>query len=91
MSKENTYDNEISPLMAKVIDICKANSIGMVATFDLDDDLCCTSSIPDETGKLSDRLRRCAIEAQNGRPSLPPLMITTTKPDGSKTMTAIVA
>lgn len=50
MSKENTYDNEISPLMAKVIDICKANSIGMVATFDLDDDLCCTSSIPDETG-----------------------------------------
>jgi hypothetical protein len=47
--KEGIYDAEISPLMTKIINICKENGINMAATFSLDHDeavgetLFCTS------------------------------------------------
>lgn len=34
--KETVYDNEISPLMKQILDLCKANNINMVAVFYLD-------------------------------------------------------
>lgn len=32
-NKEQVYDNEISPLMAQIIEICKRENIPMVASF----------------------------------------------------------
>lgn len=47
---EDVYDNEISPLMAKIIDICKKNRIPMVASFCYlntpDDNALCTTALP---------------------------------------------
>lgn len=52
MSKESVYDNEISPLMAKILEICKREKIAMVAQFstpnDEDPDLLCTSALLDK-------------------------------------------
>lgn len=36
MKKEQVYDEQIYPLMDKIISICKENKIDMVATFYLD-------------------------------------------------------
>ncbi len=55
---ESVYDAEIAPLMSKIIDICKANRIPMLATFQYsnDDDGSdfCTTRIPfaGESGRL---------------------------------------
>lgn len=49
MTKEEAYDNEIYPLMAKIIEICKREKIAVVANFQLslpgEEDLRCTTSI----------------------------------------------
>ncbi len=92
MNKEQIYDRDIFPLMGKVLEICQANKIAMLATFSIptpeDDGLCCTSHTPDETGKLPDRIAAC-VQAAKGRPASS-AMITMTRPDGSKTMTAVI-
>ena len=36
--REDIYDNEINPLMAKIIAICDAHDIPMVASFQINDD-----------------------------------------------------
>lgn len=33
MTKEDVYDAEINPLMAKILDICRQHKIAMVASF----------------------------------------------------------
>lgn len=50
MTKEERYDNEIAPLMAKILEICKAAKIALIADFALDDSeesegLHCTSAL----------------------------------------------
>ena len=49
MNKEQIYDSEISPLMAKIIATCKQHKIAFVASFDIptaeDADLRCTSAL----------------------------------------------
>ena len=52
--KESIYDDEIHPLMAKIIDICQRERIPMAAIFDIKDDgeegpLLCTTIIDDES------------------------------------------
>ncbi len=46
-TKEQVYDEEISPLMAKIIDICKENSMAFVASCHCpnedDEDLLCST------------------------------------------------
>ena len=37
MSKEQVYDDQISPLMAQILKTCKENKIAMVFSFQLDD------------------------------------------------------
>lgn len=37
MNREQIYDAQIAPLMAQIIDICKANQINAHMTFDLSD------------------------------------------------------
>lgn len=52
MNKEQIYDAEISPLMAKILEVCKREKIAMVAQFstpnDDDPDLLCTSALLDK-------------------------------------------
>jgi hypothetical protein len=35
--KEAAYDNEIAPLMTRIIEVCKLHKINMAATFSLDE------------------------------------------------------
>lgn len=42
--KEKVYDEELYPLMEKVISICNKKGIGLLATFALDGSLCCTTA-----------------------------------------------
>lgn len=56
--KEKIHDEQIAPLMAKIIVICQANDIQMLASYYLkeetedDDDMYCTSClIPDKGSK----------------------------------------
>lgn len=92
MNKEQIYDAQINPLMAQIIEICKANNIAMLATFALptpeDADLCCTSHLPDETGKLPCPIAEASSVIRGSGRS--PLMLTTQHADGSKTLTAIL-
>ena len=58
--KERIYDEQISPLMAQIIEICRDNCINMASSFSLDFDeeaeetLFCSTVLPvdesDETG-----------------------------------------
>jgi hypothetical protein len=86
MNKEEAYDLRVNPIMAQVIETCRAHGIGMIATFDIptsaDDDLCCSTCIPDETGHLSDRLNK-VYHALGVPPGLhaPALPIRSAKPN----------
>lgn len=44
--KEKVYDEQIFPLMAKIIEVCKAHEIPMAATFQYCEDERCTSTLP---------------------------------------------
>lgn len=66
MSKEQAYDEHISPLMVQIIALCKEHKINMAATFALDhnndgDPLYCTTVLPvdedDEPGRK--RVEEC--------------------------------
>jgi hypothetical protein len=54
MNKEQVYDESISPLVAEIIRICKANGIAMIANFacpnDEQEDLQALTFLPDENG-----------------------------------------
>lgn len=93
MNKEQIYDAQINPLMAQIIEICTANKIAMFATFcipnDKDAGLACTTHLPDETGKLPDRIACCARVAGPAQ-RFSPVMITTQHADGSKKITAFL-
>jgi hypothetical protein len=45
MTKEEVYDAEINPLMAKIIEICKREKIAALCNFHLGGDLACTTSL----------------------------------------------
>ena len=51
-TKEQVYDEEIDPLMGKIIEICKREKIAMLATFRIptpeDPDLNCTTALLDD-------------------------------------------
>jgi len=89
MNKEEIYDKEISPMMKQLIEICKENGIAMCMSFAIptpeDDSLQCTTSIPDESGKLPDHMRSAVAELYRDRTSHT-LQITTEKADGSKVL-----
>jgi hypothetical protein len=86
-TKEEIYDQEISPLMAQVIACCKEHKIAFVATYSLsspdDEGLQCTSALlekdcePPET--YLEAMRTLYGRARN------PLMITTRDADGNVT------
>jgi hypothetical protein len=45
MTKEKIYDEQINPLMGKIIDICREHKIAMLADFAIGEDLKCTSAL----------------------------------------------
>jgi len=93
MNKEQIYDSEIAPLMSKIIEVCKANKIAMLADFAIghadDEGLKCTSALTtEEYNPPAEMVKACAMLTP--RKAAPPLMLTTTHADGSKTLTAIL-
>ncbi len=91
-SKERVYDDLISPLMTQIIAICKEHSISMLATYDIPNEenatLCCTTCLADESGEPSPRISKVARAAKLAASSM--TMITTTAPNGDKTITAFI-
>lgn len=81
--KEGAYDEQIAPLMAEIIEVCKENDIGLVAQFELDnrgtneepDWLACTTVIPGE----SERHKKLAHIA---KPQTVNMMRTTVRREG---------
>lgn len=56
IDNETVYDEQISPLMAQIIKICKDNKIPMFATFCYQQDNLCTTSMPPSFFKLEDEV-----------------------------------
>jgi len=92
MNKEEVYDAEIFPLMSKIIEICKANKIAMLADFaighEADEGLKYTTCVLDNSVNPPPSMIQALNILKPRRAA--PMMITTTKPDGSKTITAVV-
>jgi hypothetical protein len=93
VNKEQIYDEQISPLMAKIIEVCKANKIAFLASFSIpteqDEDLRCTSAMLDKDMEPPAEFMRAWQEIKP-RASRNPLMLRTDHGDGSVTMTAIL-
>lgn len=90
MTKEETYDTEIGPLMAKIIEICKREKIAMLASFELDEDpentFCCTTVIA-PAGFVKPEHQQ-AVRLISPRRSVMAFAETTTmRPDGSTRIT----
>lgn len=48
MTREESYDSKINPLMAQIIAICQEHGIAMLCSFYLGDDIACTSALLDD-------------------------------------------
>jgi hypothetical protein len=85
-SKEEVYDQKISPLMSAILEICKAHKIAMLADFALDEDLHCTSALLREDHGASAAQYK-ALDLL--KPKEPFVMAETieTLPDGTKRVT----
>lgn len=55
-NKETVYDTQIAPLMSSIIKMCKKNNIAMLAYFELDGDLRCTTALMSEQYEPSEKL-----------------------------------
>ena len=87
---EEVYDNEISPLMAQIIEICKTHKIPMVfdcqyANTEGEGPGYCTTALAWK-GRASPKILKLIKLAQPERPVML-LETTVTKPDGSKEIT----
>lgn len=64
-TKEEVYDDVISPLMSQIIATCKEHKIAMVASFGLDSEgLVCTSLLIEDEFDPPDGIVRAAKEIQ---------------------------
>jgi hypothetical protein len=100
MNKEQIYDAKISPLLQQIIAVCRENGIAMMASFDIAHDgegpngedcsrLTCNTLLPDADGQHNPLFVHAnAHISRNGRPA--PMMITTSREDGSKTIAAVI-
>ncbi|MFJ2364808.1 hypothetical protein ACIPIN_14140 [Pseudomonas sp. NPDC087697] len=91
MTKENIYDERISPLVHQIIDICKEHNIALLLSAQLEDEhgdrLYCTTILPGDDDTSDEKF----IQALNIiRPPRRSMHITTTHADGSQTLTAII-
>ena len=59
MTKEEIYDEQIAPLMAKIIEICHEHKIANVCSFSLDAGLLCTTCMTSEGFDPPDEFLQC--------------------------------
>lgn len=84
---EEVYDAEISPLMAQIIEICKAHKMPMFATFlyrndpDGDDGLCTTNILFADERPVPEAMLKLAPSLTS--PRGPAMRMRVTKGDGS--------
>jgi hypothetical protein len=92
MSKENVYDEQISPLVHQIIEICKEHNIALLLSAQLQDEddetLYCTSILPGDDDVSDERF----VKALNiiRPPSRSMMHMTTTHADGSQSLTTII-
>lgn len=91
-NKEQIYDEQIHPLMAQVVAICQQHGIAFVANFavpnDEDESVQALTHLPDETGSFP--ASHIAAVRCIRPPQRSPLMLTTVRPDGGTTITAVL-
>lgn len=86
MKKEEIYDEQINPLMAQVIEICRAHKIPVLANFVLGEDLCCTTALlADDYEPSAQQLE--ALEVLKPQSAFAIAETIESKPDGSKKIT----
>jgi len=87
--RETVYDEQICPLVTKIIAICKEHGIPMLADFALDGDMQCTTAILREEDEPPPHFRKAyGVLRPDARQ---PLMLTTRDGEGHVTsMTAIL-
>ncbi|WP_321782385.1 hypothetical protein [Burkholderia pyrrocinia] len=94
ISKEHVYDDQISPLMAQILSICKDHKIAMLASFsipsDEDPELACTSALVGGDFKAPASYRSALREIRPDLVCLPSMEIRTDHNDGSVTIAAII-
>ena len=92
MTKENVYDEQISPMVHQIIGICKEHNIALLLSAQLQDEddetLYCTTILPG-TDDVSDEKFVQALNIVRP-PSRSVMHLTTTHADGSQTLTAII-
>ena len=88
MTKEEIYDQQIGPLMAQVIAICKEHKIAFVATYSLasqdDEGLQCTSALLEDDCDPPDSYI-ASMRLIYGRSREPLMMVTTRDESGQVT------
>ena len=86
MSKETVYDEQINPLMAKILAICREHKIAMLADFSLGEDLHCTSAmLADKFEPSREQLR--AYDLIRPKNAFAMAITEETKPNGDVKMT----
>jgi len=92
MSKENVYDEQISPLVHQIIDICKEHNIALLLSAQLEDEderrLYCTTILPGDDDVSDEKFVQALSIIRP--PSRSAMHITTTHADGSQTLTAAI-
>jgi len=92
MTKENVYDEQISPLVRQIIDICREHEIALLLSAQLEDEdereLFCTTILAGTDEVSCEKF----VQALNviRQPSRPVMHMTTTHGDGSQTLAAII-
>ncbi|MBK5416400.1 hypothetical protein [Pseudomonas sp. TH31] len=92
MTKEDIYDEQINPLMAKIISICKEHNIAFIFSAhipnDEDPDLACTTHLPGDGGECYEPFVKAfhAIRTQ----AAPAIHTRIINGDGSATLTAYI-
>ncbi|WP_313650421.1 hypothetical protein [Pseudomonas soli] len=101
MNKEEIYDEQISPLMQKIIGISREHGIAMITSFNIAHNgegpngedcsrLTCTSHLPDGEGVFDERFSKAAVAIQRSAPHHISMNITTQHADGPRTLTAVI-
>jgi hypothetical protein len=88
MNKEEVYDTLINPLMAQIIDICKANHIQCLTSFSIpteqDSDLMCTTFIDPDCEAPRQLRESYRLIVERNEPQLMAMTITSASPRGKR-------
>ena len=78
MTKEEIYDEQISPLMRQIIALCKEHKIANVCTFslDLEKGLCCTTVMTGDEFDSPQKFKDC-VKLLYPKPQVMTTMVVT--------------